>query len=246
MKKNKNVFLFFFRREQRFDILIFECFVLGVFVAVISVYHHFPSILIVLLFIQIIGSISTEKTFDDFRRLFRSIVEIFRLLFQQIFNSLIKRISIRRPKKIQPIPQQWKYNYHLKPIRDLRLENVQTTNVLRPGIVNLHGTTCSLNALLQSFASLNQFYSQIQLERTKNFDNSFFSTFFQILSQLRNEHSTTSAAPVNTSMFIEQLNQIYPGLISSYVQRDLSDLLQKMFDALNNILTRPSIVYSAK
>lgn len=265
-----------FRKERRFDILISECLFLGFLVGFLSVYHHIPWLLIFLLIIQIIGSIASETRFDDIRRFFRLISEFIGLIFRSLFRWIIDRLrswSRRRTKKVQPIPPEWKYNYHLKPIRDLRLEQVEHffskdcfsflneifflqpidgRTISPPGIVNLHGTTSSLNAILQSLASFDQFDRRIEEEirLTRPKSDSFVSIYFQILRQLRADslHSEkkNSHRPVNPSSLIEKFNEISPGLISPYTRRSSVELFQRLIETLNRAFSHPSIVLSPK
>ena len=117
-----------FSKENRFDILIYECLLLGFLIGFISIYHHITFLLIFILFIHIIGTLYTEKRFDiikkGLRTLSQVVIGIFRLIFNRLSNYLFHRSS---PKVLitKKLPQKYLYNYHLKPINDLRLQQVK-------------------------------------------------------------------------------------------------------------------------
>jgi len=119
--------VYLFRRENRFDILISECFLLGFLIGFISIYHHITYVLISLLFIHIIGTLYTEKRFDLIRNglktLIRILIEVFRSIFNRLYTSLFNRSS---PKVFvtKKLPQKYLYSYHLKPTNDLQLQQV--------------------------------------------------------------------------------------------------------------------------
>ncbi|CAF2740628.1 unnamed protein product [Rotaria sp. Silwood2] len=246
------------RHENRFDIFVYECLVFGLLIGFISLYHHITFLLIFLLLIHIIGILYTEKRFDIIKNGF----QIFSHIFIQICRSVIKHlynfisnyiINRSSPKPIitKRLPQECLYSYHLKPINDLRLQQPSVVQALsRPGIFNLHGTTCSLNALLQSLASLNTFYSSLQ--RNINFSrfnyDSIVSTFLDLIFQLRNDHRTTEYKHwntlIDTSLFISKLNVIYPNLLTKHATTDIGELFQCIIDVLNNALSKQTLVYS--
>jgi hypothetical protein len=130
-KKSMFLFMYLFRRENRFDILISECFLLGFLIGFISIYHHITYVLIVLLFIHIIGTLYTERRFDlignGLRSSIQILIEFFRLIFNRLFTSLFNRSS---PKVVvtRKLPEKYLYTYHLKPTNDLRLQQVEKNN----------------------------------------------------------------------------------------------------------------------
>ena len=123
-----------FRPDYRLNILIHECLFLGFLVGFLSVYHHFPYMLLCLLLMHIFGTIITEKRIDrmksDVQSFSRWSIDVVRTILRQLFNSVLNRLSSRSssvsPKKIKMMPKEWLYNYHLKPTKDLRLERVRT------------------------------------------------------------------------------------------------------------------------
>ena len=121
-----------FRSEYRFNILIYECLFLGFLIGFLSINHHFPFILLGLLFVHIFGTIITENRIEkiksDIQSSFRWSINIVRTLLRQLFNSILNRLwACLTPTKINAIPTEWRYNYHLKPTKDLRLERVRTS-----------------------------------------------------------------------------------------------------------------------
>lgn len=158
--------MLFFSRENRFDILIFECLLLGFLIGFLSFYYQTTYLLIVLLFIHILGTLYTEHRLN-------LIVEFGRILLTSLFNSIFSRRSSNLNVRIdsKKLPEKYLYNYRLTPsqqvnnsiqTKPLELNSRFQSSAIRPGISNLHGTTCSLNALMQSLASLNQFCSALQ------------------------------------------------------------------------------------
>ncbi|CAF4224016.1 unnamed protein product, partial [Rotaria sordida] len=109
-------------------------------------------------------------------------------------------------------------------LRDFPVLALQSSLIPRPGIINLYGTTCSLNALLQSLASLNSFY--LSLQRNINFSrfnyDPIVSIFIDLISQLRNDHH----------------------LLTKNFTTDICELFQSILDVLNNSLSKQSTVYS--
>ncbi|CAF1342672.1 unnamed protein product [Rotaria sordida] len=158
------------KEENRFNIFVYECLIFGFLIGFISFYHHITFLLIFLLFIHIIGIFYIEKRFYIIKDGFKIFTYIFIQIYQSIRNHLYNFISnyifnrsSSKPIITKKIPQKYLYSYHLKPTNDLRLQQSSSIQSLsRPGIFNLHGTTCSLNALLQSLASLNSFCSSLQ------------------------------------------------------------------------------------
>ena len=122
--KKKSAYLF--RRENRFDILISECLLLGFLIGFISFYHHITYVLIVLLFIHIIGTIYTERRFDLIRNGLKIFIEFFRLIFNRLFkrSSTNSKIVITRK-----LPEKYLYTYHLKPTNDLQLQQVNHSKI---------------------------------------------------------------------------------------------------------------------
>jgi len=186
--------------------------------------------------IHIIGTIYSEKNFGKIKEMVKD-------LYKKIF-----RRSNSKVLEAKKIPKEYLYNYHLKPTNDLRLQ--QSSLIPRPGIFNLYGTTCSLNALLQSLASLNSFY--LSLQRNINFSRFTYdpivSTFVDLISQLRNDHRTSDYKHwntlVDTSEFISKLNLTYPDLLTKDTTTDICELFQCIIDVLNNTLSKQSTVYS--
>ncbi|CAF3568596.1 unnamed protein product [Rotaria sp. Silwood1] len=232
--------------------------ILGFIIGYLSIYHHITYLLIFLLIIHIIGILYTEKRFDLIKNTFKIFIHIFIQIYRSIINCLynfISKYSINhsssKPIITKKLPEKCLYTYHLKPTNDLRLQQPSFVQSLsRPGIFNLHGTTCSLNALLQSLASLNSFYSSLQ--RNINFSrfnyDPIVSTFLDLIFQLRNDHRTTEHKHWNTlldtSLFISQLNVIYPNLLTKYITTDIGELFQCIIDVMNNALSKQTLGYS--
>ncbi|CAF1263518.1 unnamed protein product [Rotaria sordida] len=246
------------KEENRFNIFVYECLIFGFLIGFISFYHHITFLLIFLLFIHIIGIFYIEKRFYIIKDGFKIFTYIFIQIYQSIRNHLYNFISnyifnrsSSKPIITKKIPQKYLYSYHLKPTNDLRLQQSSSIQSLsRPGIFNLHGTTCSLNALLQSLASLNSFCSSLQ--RNINFSrfnyDPIVSTFIDLIVQLRNDHRTTEykhwTTPIDTSLFISKLNVIYPNLLTKHITTDIGELFQCILDVMNNALSKQTLVYS--
>ena len=120
------------RKERRFDILIHECMLLGFLIGFTSIYHHIPYLLIGLLCVHIIGTVLSERSLDAVTQTIRSslccLTVLCRTLLKHVYHSLIDHLLYRSSTKVckpQPIPTQWLYNYHLKPVDDLRLGQVR-------------------------------------------------------------------------------------------------------------------------
>ncbi|CAF0929789.1 unnamed protein product [Adineta steineri] len=231
------------RKEKRFDILLYECMFLGFLIGFISFYYYIPYVLIIFLLIHIIGTLYSEKNLGIIK-------EIFRNLFNWIINLIFYRSNSKVSER-KNIPKEYLYNYHLKPTNDLRLQQSSFLQTLpRPGIFNLHGTTCSLNALLQSLASLNGFY--LSLQRNINISRYNYDpvvlTFVDLISQLRNDHRTSEYKHwntlIDTSEFISKLNVTYPNLLTQKTTTDICELFQCIIDVLNNSLSKQSSLYS--
>ncbi|CAF4861457.1 unnamed protein product [Rotaria sp. Silwood1] len=223
---------------------------LGFLVGFISFYYYIPYVLICFLLIHIIGTIYSVKGFIGIKQ----IIEISQNIITYSYKYFINRIFRCSSSKIvqtNKIPKEYQYNYNLKPTNDIRLQQSSFIQTLpRPGIINLYGTTCSLNALLQSLASLNRFYLSFQ----RNINLSRFNydpivpTFLDLISQLRNDHRTSDykhwTKLVDTSEFISKLNLIYANLLTENTTTDICELFQCIIDTLNNSLSQESCVYS--
>jgi hypothetical protein len=125
------IFFRLFRKENRFDILLYECMLLGFCIGFISIYHHITFVLILLLLIHIIGTLYTEKRLNIIPQGINSFIhisfELFRLLINRFYRFILNHIFRRSPPKVlitKRIPQQYLYNYHLKPTNDLQLQQV--------------------------------------------------------------------------------------------------------------------------
>ncbi|CAF3350708.1 unnamed protein product [Rotaria sp. Silwood1] len=237
-------------KKKHLHILICECMFLGFLVGFISFYYYIPYVLICFLLIHIIGTIYSVKGFIGIKQ----IIEIFQNIITYSYKYFINRIFRCSSSKIvqtNKIPKEYQYNYNLKPTNDIRLQQSSFIQTLpRPGIINLYGTTCSLNALLQSLASLNRFYLSFQ----RNINLSRFNydpivpTFLDLISQLRNDHRTSDykhwTKLVDTSEFISKLNLIYANLLTENTTTDICELFQCIIDTLNNSLSQESCVYS--
>lgn len=104
--------------------MIFESHILGFCIGFVSIYHHFTYVLLALLAIHIIGTLYTERRFDLIGNTFAIIIECLRLVFKGIHGLFSNRSS---PKVVvsKKIPQEYLYNYRLKPSTDHRLEQVR-------------------------------------------------------------------------------------------------------------------------
>jgi len=119
------------RKENRFNILIYECMFLGFLIGFISTYYHITYVLIFVLLIHIIGTLYTEKRFGiiikGIKRLIHISIELFRLVIDRLFNFFLNHLVRRSSSKVlitKPIPQKYLYSYHLKPTDNLRLQQV--------------------------------------------------------------------------------------------------------------------------
>lgn len=104
---------FSFRRENRFDILVYESMFLGFVIGYLSLYYYIPCILIVFLLIHLIGTIYSERNSGKIK-------EIFKLFYERF----IRRTPTKASEKPKSIPKVYRYNYHLKPSNDIRLQQV--------------------------------------------------------------------------------------------------------------------------
>ncbi|CAF1495752.1 unnamed protein product, partial [Rotaria sordida] len=146
------------RKKNHLNILIYECMFLGFLIGFISFYYYIPYILICFLLIHITGTIYSVKGFARIKQIIEIFQRIIKYLFEYILNLNFRRSS-SKVLQTNKIPKEHQYSYNLKPTNDIRLQQSSFIQTLpRPGIINLYGTTCSLNALLQSLASLNRFY----------------------------------------------------------------------------------------
>ncbi|CAM4853776.1 unnamed protein product [Rotaria socialis] len=180
--------------------------------------------------------------------------KLFQLTINCLYNFISNYTHHYSSSKVliaKKLPEKYLYSYHLKLTNDLRLQQSSLVQLLpRPGILKLHETTCSLNILLQSLASLNSFYSSLQ----RNINLSRFnydpivSTFLDLISQLRANHHTTEYKHANTlvglSSFISKLSTIYPDLLTKPTTPDIAELFQCITDALNQSLSKQKLVYS--
>lgn len=106
---NKNC-LCLFRRESRLDILIYESMCLGFVIGFLSLYYYIPYGLIGFLFIHLIGTIYSERKSGKFGEIFQ--------------NFYPQRTPVKVSEKAKSIPKEYRYNYHLKPSNDIRLQQV--------------------------------------------------------------------------------------------------------------------------
>lgn len=109
---------YLFSQENRFDILIYECFLLSFFIGFISFYHHITYLLILILFIHILGTLYTERRFDLIKKSFQMFFQILIGIFQLLFARLYKFFSKPSPSKIlitKKLPDKYLYNYQLTP-----------------------------------------------------------------------------------------------------------------------------------
>ncbi len=118
-----NLVFYLFSQQYRFDILIYECLLLGFLIGFISAYHHITFVLIFILFIHIIGTLYTEKRFDIIKKGIKTFIQLFIEIFRLIFNRLYNRSS-SKVIITKKLPQKYLYTYHLKPTNDLRLQQV--------------------------------------------------------------------------------------------------------------------------
>ncbi|UJR33363.1 hypothetical protein I4U23_020811 [Adineta vaga] len=242
------------RKEKRFNILTYECMTLGFFIGFFSLYYHIPYVLMFFLAIHIIGVLYSENGLRRIKDLVLILLDIFQTIIKSLLNGIFSiyfRGTSSKISGIKPIPKEYLYNFHLKPTNDLRLQQSSFIQTLpRPGIFNLHGTTCSLNALLQSLASLNGFYSLLQrnINLSRNTYDSIVPTFLNLMSQLRNDHRTSEYKHwnnlVDTSDFISKLHLTHPNLLTQDITTDICELFQCIIDTLNNALAKQSSGYS--
>ncbi|CAF0786642.1 unnamed protein product [Rotaria sp. Silwood1] len=237
-------------KKKHLHILICECMFLGFLVGFISFYYYIPYVLICFFLIHIIGTIYSVKGFIGIKQIIEIVQKIITYSYKYFINRIF-RCSSSKIVQTNKIPKEYQYNYNLKPTNDIRLQQSSFIQTLpRPGIINLYGTTCSLNALLQSLASLNRFYLSFQ----RNINLSRFNydpivpTFLDLISQLRNDHRTSDykhwTKLVDTSEFISKLNLIYANLLTENTTTDICELFQCIIDTLNNSLSQESCVYS--
>ncbi|CAF3544673.1 unnamed protein product [Rotaria socialis] len=242
------------KKENHFDILLYECLFLGFLIGFISFYYHVPYVLVCFLCFHTLGTIYSAK---GFTKIIATIKIIFQLLGRLIkylcikIANLFSRSSSLKTLEQNKIPKQYKYNFHLKPTNDMRLQQSSFTQTLpRPGIINLYGTTCSLNSLLQSLASLNKFYSSLQhnINLSRFNYNPVVSAFLHLISQLRNDHRTSEYKHwnklIDTSTLITQLNSVYSNLLTPNSTADICELFQSCIDILNDSLSQQSTVYA--
>ncbi|CAF0829617.1 unnamed protein product [Rotaria sordida] len=238
------------RKKNHLNILIYECMFLGFLIGFISFYYYIPYILICFLLIHITGTIYSVKGFARIKQIIEIFQRIIKYLFEYILNLNFRRSS-SKVLQTNKIPKEHQYNYNLKPTNDIRLQQSSFIQTLpRPGIINLYGTTCSLNALLQSLASLNRFYlSLLRNINLSRFDyDPIVPAFLDLISQLRNDHRTSEYKHWNklldTSVFISKLNLTYSNLLTQNTTTDICELFQCIIDLLNNSLSQQSSVYS--
>ncbi|CAF3325052.1 unnamed protein product [Rotaria sp. Silwood1] len=149
-------------KKKHLHILICECMFLGFLVGFISFYYYIPYVLICFFLIHIIGTIYSVKGFIGIKQIIEIVQKIITYSYKYFINRIF-RCSSSKIVQTNKIPKEYQYNYNLKPTNDIRLQQSSFIQTLpRPGIINLYGTTCSLNALLQSLASLNRFYLSFQ------------------------------------------------------------------------------------
>jgi hypothetical protein len=110
--KKKKINEFLFRKENRFDILIYECMFLGFLIGFISFYHHITYILLCFLFIHIIGTLYSEKGIEKIKTIIT------------IFRNIIRHDSSSKVVITKKLPDEYLYKYHLKSTNDLRFEQV--------------------------------------------------------------------------------------------------------------------------
>ena len=114
----------FFSSTNRLDILMYECLCLGFLIGFISYYHYLPVLLIFLLCVQLLGTLHSANGFH--RLVLFSFGAVRRSLFgiYQNISKITLAQPIKKASKTKSIPQEYLYNYHLKPTNDLRLQQV--------------------------------------------------------------------------------------------------------------------------
>lgn len=130
-EKMMNCFILKFRAENRYSILLYECLLLGLISIFMFTYDHIPYILILLVFVQSVGSMLSEIPILDVKRTLRNVLrdcfEVVKFLLDKLWLNVRNRFS-KMTYSVKPtrqvMPHQWKYNYPLKPIEDLRSERV--------------------------------------------------------------------------------------------------------------------------
>lgn len=122
-----------FRKENRFDVFVYECLFLGFLIGFISAYHHITFLLIIFLVIQIIGVLYTEKRFylinNGFKSLVYIVIHLFQFIINRLYNGIKNYISRPRTPKVlvtKKLPEKYLYTYHLKPTNALQLQQVRT------------------------------------------------------------------------------------------------------------------------
>lgn len=90
---------------------------LGFVIGYLSLYYYIPWILIVFLGIHLIGTIYSERNSGK-------IQDIFKLFYQ----TFIHRAPVKVTEKAKFIPKEYRYNYHLKPSNDIRLQQVRNSS----------------------------------------------------------------------------------------------------------------------
>lgn len=107
--------------------MIFESHILGFCIGFVSIYHHFTYVLLALLLIHIVGTLYTERRFDLIGKTFEILIECFRLIFTGIRRLFSNRSPPSPPQMVvtKKIPQEYLYNYRLKPSTNHRLEQVR-------------------------------------------------------------------------------------------------------------------------
>ena len=125
--QQRNKIGFCSRKERRFNILIYECMVLGFLVGFISLYYHTSYVLIFFLLIHIIGVLYSERGFGRLKNVisifFGIIHTVVKGVLNGVYNVLFRRTS-EKTTRTKPIPKEYLYNFHLKPTNDLRLQQV--------------------------------------------------------------------------------------------------------------------------
>ena len=101
-------YFIFYRKEHRFDILLFECFILGFLISYLCLYHFIPYVLLFFFTIHLIGTIYSSK--DDTQQ-----------------KSLLNLVQANH-SKVKTISKEYLYNFHLKPTNDFRLQQVCRIN----------------------------------------------------------------------------------------------------------------------
>ena len=89
---------------------------LGFVIGYLSLYYYIPCILIVFLLIHLIGTIYSERNSGKIK-------EIFKLFYE----TFIRRTPSKTSEESKSIPKVYRYNYHLKPSNDIRLQQVTTS-----------------------------------------------------------------------------------------------------------------------